>query len=71
MKREGNFFVAESKADFSGWEIISIQPAFKPGVKRVTIRHIPLTVSKETPAECRLVFCKDEYLPTEFRQVAV
>jgi len=71
MKREGNFFVAESKADFSGWEIISIQPAFKPGVKRVTVRHIPPTVSERTPAECRLVFCKDEYLPTEFRQVAV
>jgi len=71
MKQEGNIFIAESKADFSGWEVISIQPAFKPGVKRVTVRHIPLTVSKETPAECRLVFCKDEHVPTEFRKVAV
>ena len=71
MKREGNFFVAESKADFSGWEILDIQPAFKPGVKRVMIRHIPPTVSERTPAEFRIVFCKDEHVPTEFRQVAV
>ena len=70
MKREGNYFVAESKADFSGWEIIGIED-FKPGVKRVMVRHIPPTVSKETPAECRLVFCKDEHVPTEFRKVAV
>lgn len=70
MKREGNIFIAGSKADFRGWEVISIQP-FKPGVKRVTVRHIPPTVSKETPAECRLVVCKDEHVPTEFRQVAV
>jgi len=69
LKQEGNYFIAESKGDFSGWEIISIQPA-KPGVKRVTVRHIPPTVSRKTPAECRLVFCNDEHLPTEFRKVA-
>jgi len=71
MKQEGNIFIAESKGDFSGWEIIDIQPAFKPGVKRVTVRHIPPTVSERNPAECRVVFAKDEHIPTEFRQVAV
>lgn len=72
MKQEGNIWVAESKADFSGWEIICIMPAFKPGVKRVACRHVPPGgPSKETPAEFRLVFSKDEHIPTEFRKVAV
>lgn len=70
MRNEEGHLVAESKHDFSGWEIISVQD-FKPGVKKVTVRHIPPNVSKETPAECMVVYTPDEYVPTEFRAVAV
>lgn len=36
---EDNAYIAESKADFDGFEILSIED-WKPGVKRVNMRKI-------------------------------
>lgn len=66
MRNEmGQYYVAESQNDFSGWEILYIED-FKPGVNKVHIRLL-----NQTPAQFRVVYCDEKYLPTEFRQVCV
>ncbi len=65
MREESGHYIAESPADFSGWEILFIED-FKPGVKRVHIRS-----SNNPPASFRIVYCAEEHLPTDFRQVCV
>ena len=59
------FYVAESKADFKGWEILSVED-FKPGVKIVYMRYL----FPGDGGEFRKVYCQDEFLPTAFREVA-
>jgi hypothetical protein len=60
MKKEQGNWVAESKQDFDGWEIVGIRD-FKPGVKIVAIRS-----SHTPPAEFRAVYTSDEHVP-EFK----
>lgn len=64
MRVEEGFYVAESKDDFSGWEILHIED-FKIGIKRLHVRL------NSKPSVFRLVYCADEFVPTEFRQVCI
>jgi len=61
MKFDGEHWSADSKSDFSGWELLHIED-FKDGVKRVHVRTIA-----RAPYEFRMVYCRDEHVPTEFK----
>lgn len=58
------FFTAESKKDFSGWEIVGVED-FKLGVKRIHIRRD----RGAGKVEFRMVFCEDKDVPTQFKRI--
>lgn len=57
MHQEQDHYIADSKEDFVGWEILLIED-WKPGIKRVSMRKIkPMGWGSFL-----IVFSKDEYI---------